>query len=299
MVQLFGAPRRQRDEYLFRCPFCDDLRKKKLSINLDKDKVKCWVCDYKAKHILDFIKKVSPAHVRSWKQLSGEGSTAIDFSASRTDAVKVSIVSLPKEYVFCGNLPERHPARKYLASRGITYEDIIKHKIGWTSTGDYPSRLIFPYFNAQGRCHFFTTRAIRKAGVSYVKCDADLKSIVLNELCLDFRRPITIVEGPVDAIKTGDMNTVPLLGSTLSTKAALFQAIVASGQDVYLGLDPDAKKKEYDIAQRFCLYGTTVYKIPVRPYKDIGVMNKEEYQEQRAQAYEFCGNDIKNRINQL
>ena len=42
--EILGEPQRSGNEYLFYCVFCKH-HKKKLSLNLDKNKYKCWICD--------------------------------------------------------------------------------------------------------------------------------------------------------------------------------------------------------------------------------------------------------------
>ena len=43
------------DELLFFCPKCNH-HKRKLSINLDKNVFKCWICDYRGNSIAPLIK---------------------------------------------------------------------------------------------------------------------------------------------------------------------------------------------------------------------------------------------------
>ena len=56
-----------RDELLFYCPFCNHHRPK-MSVNLDKNVFKCWVCDTKGKSIWRLVRKFgSPEDKRKWK----------------------------------------------------------------------------------------------------------------------------------------------------------------------------------------------------------------------------------------
>lgn len=292
---LLGPYSKRGNEYLFHCFKCGH-HKKKLSLNLEKDKGKCWTCDYHVGHLNVLVRHVNPSLLSSWRQYDNQA-PSIDFS--KTERLKKEVIELPPYYRFCLNLSQNHPANQYLKSRGITQKDIINHRIGFCYSGKYRDRVIFPYFNLQGSCHFFTGRVIQKRGLSYLKCDSNFNDIILNELFIDPGKPITLVEGPIDQIKTRDNNCVPLLGSSLSCDGALFQFIVSLNQRIFLALDPDASRKEYSIAEELCLYGADVWKVPVRPFKDIGEMTYEQYLEQKENAHPFCSNDIRNRIRMM
>ena len=54
--KILGDYYESNNEMLFSCPFCDH-HKKKMSVNLDKNVWKCWVCDSSGRSIEFLVKK--------------------------------------------------------------------------------------------------------------------------------------------------------------------------------------------------------------------------------------------------
>ena len=46
LKEIFGEYKKSGNEYIFFCPNCNH-HKKKLSINIDKNCFKCWICNLK------------------------------------------------------------------------------------------------------------------------------------------------------------------------------------------------------------------------------------------------------------
>ena len=109
--------------------------------------------------------------------------------------------------------------------------------------------------------------------------------IVFNHLSLDFLQPIVIVEGVFDAVKSG-INSVPLLGSTLSEESILFSEIVKNDTTIYLALDSDAKKKAERMIRLFLKYDIEIYVIDIEQtvHEDVGEMSKEEFETLKTKA---------------
>ena len=99
---------------------------------------------------------------------------------------------------------------------------------------------------------------------------------------MDWEEDVIIVEGVFDAIKAG--NAIPLLGSTLRKDTKLFQKIIAKKKEIYLALDPDAKKKTDRITNLFKRFGIDVYQIDVSGYDDVGEMSKAEFKRRKKES---------------
>ena len=108
------------------------------------------------------------------------------------------------------------------------------------------------------------------------------KNIIFNELYTDWSSDISIVEGVFDAIIAG--NSVPILGSTLHEKSALFRKIVESDPPTYIALDTDAEEKATQLIKKLIEYDIEVYKVDIHPYSDVGEMSKEIYQYHKKSA---------------
>ena len=284
---FLGEYHKVGNEYIYHCPFCDH-RKKKLSINFEKGKFKCWVCDSRGNLRKLVRKKATFELFQKWKQIDGEVdlNTNLDDLFSETEQVTEEIVSLPDGFTTLTSISNPISFKKYsnyLKKRGITPQDTLYWKIGFCSEGEYKDRVIIPSFNIEGDLNFFVGRTVVGDKFSKFKQPQVSKDIIFNELYIDFDSDIVLVEGIFDAIKAGN-NAIPLLGSTLREESKLFQKIVSYDSTVYTALDPDASKKENDIIRKLINYDIEVYKVDILPYKDAGEMTKEEFQKRKSCA---------------
>lgn len=284
---FLGDYRKVGNEYLYHCPFCNH-HKKKLSLNFEKNKFKCWVCDAHGNIRRLVRKKATLDLFQRWKQIDGEVDLNTNLDDLFTDAVetKEEILSLPDGFTTLTSKANPLSYKKYLnylKKRGLTQQDILYWKIGFCSDGEYKDRIVIPSFNSDGNVNFFVGRTVVGDKFAKFKQPSISKDIIFNELYIDFDNDITLVEGIFDAIKAGH-NAIPMLGSTLREESKLFQKIVGYDTTIYMALDPDAKKKESEIIRKLINYGIEVYKVDILPYKDAGEMTKEEFQKRKACA---------------
>ena len=296
--QILGDYSRSNKEYLFYCPFCKH-HKKKLSINLEKDKWKCWICNSSGKTISYLVKKYGDAECRTrWSKYDNQIDISdfeetLDFIFVHGEEKEESKIELQKEYIrlnkqlsLSGKL-----AKNYLLHRDITDKHILKYSIGYCSSGEYAGRIVIPSFDENGDINYFISRTYEKHFIKYKNPPLNKSKIIFNELFLDFTEPVTVVEGVFDAIIAGD-NSVPLLGSTLTADSKLFKRIVENQTSVYLCLDADAKEKQFTIAEKLIKYGIEVRIVDIGSAKDVGSMNADEFQVCKTKA-EIFTNDNK------
>ncbi len=273
-------------ERLFLCPKCGH-HKRKLSVNIEKDVFKCWVCDYHGISLRKLIRKYGTfKELSEWSELTNEinlDSFSEDLFAEEEE--REQVLDLPKEFVSLTNknLPITClRAKNYLLNRGITKEDIIRWKIGFCLEGEYANRVVIPSFGITGRPNYFIARTYADDWKKYKNPPVG-RNIIFNHLYLDFDEDLNIVEGVFDAIKAGP-NSVPILGSTLRERSKLFQEIVKNDTVVYVALDPDAEKKSMHLIKKLLNYGIEVYKVDIKPYNDVGEMTREEYVRRKEQS---------------
>lgn len=302
-------------EYLFYCPFCKHY-KKKLSINLQKGKQHCWVCNT-AGSITVLIKKIgSQETITKWLELNNDyredseidlktlitGSLENNNRVLKNEQNKCTNIQLPGEYISLINnfSITSCPARNYLYRRNLEENDIIKWKIGYAIGGEYNNRIIIPSFGVEGNLEYYITRSYYNEKPIYKNLSMS-KDIIFNEINVDFFRPIFISEGVFDAIICGD-NSIPILGSSLNENSKLTRKLIESKSDVYLVLDPDAFYKEIKIAKMLIEYGLKVFKINVLPFKDVGEMSRREFRDRKRSAiflndnmFSYC---MERRINE-
>lgn len=294
LSQIFGSFYKSGDEYLFYCPVCKH-HKQKLSINLKKDKSKCWICAYSTSNINSLIKRFASQQLKDkWFDLTGQIdlSSKKDLFSGEKEEIQ-EIINLPNEFVSLtsNNLPfQGKIAKNYLLGRGIKEEDIHKYKAGYCPSGEYEERIIIPSFGADGKVNYFVGRTYTEKFPKY-KNPKTNKNIIFNELLVDWNSPITLVEGTFDAIKAGE-NSIPVLGSTLREDTKLFSEIINHSPDIYFAFDPDAIKKELKIIKIMLKYNLTIYKVNVDPYEDVGSMPYNIFQERKKEARKIDNNFI-------
>ena len=297
LKQILGDCYQSSDEFLFSCPFCKH-HKKKLSINIEKNVWKCWVCDKSGKTIDYLIKRFgSTQDLKNWgvdKNLELEQINDLLYGKNKF-VYKADIV-LPESYQPLLVGPKtffKTRAIKYLRKRGIADHDIFRLKVGVCKKGEYGNRIIVPSFNVDGDLNYFVARSLDSGYLKYKNPKVSKNDIIFNELLLDFRKPLFIVEGIFDSIVVGK-NSVPILGSTVRENSYLFQKIVENNTLVYIALDEDAEKKERRIINLFLSYGISVMKIDTSGYEDLATMPKQEIKNRIENAHY-----IDNSINML
>lgn len=295
LTEFLGTPIKQGDEFLFECPRCNN-NKKKLSINIKKNVFKCWVCEYSGRSLYRIIKAYAPDHIRSrWKEhisydLSKEfgellnGKQKEDFSPP---------LVLPKEFKSLLNKDDSYMAQRaneYLKDRGLDEYDYYRYKPGYCGSGRHKGMVLFPSFDINGKLNYYVARTFLGGFPKYDNPQAS-KDIVFNELFVNWDQDVVLVEGVFDAIKAGD-NSIPLLGSYLNYKKKLFKQCVSYDPKIYLAMDPDAETKELSVAKELLEYNLRVFKIPVKPFKDVGEMTKCEFMRRKDMAEEYRVEDF-------
>ena len=287
---LLGRGYQSGEEYLFTCPFCDH-HKKKLSVNIERNKWKCWICDKAGRNIFSLVRRIGDrSQIEAWKKIAN----ITDFSVIKDELdtlfeEKEEIrdkVNLPEEFISLANTDppiSSLVAKGYLKKRGIGKSDILKWKIGYCSTGDFAGRIIIPSFDLEGKINYFIARSYNGSWRKFMNPTVSRTKVVFNELVVDFERPVTIVEGVFDAIVAGE-NSIPLLGSTLRENSRLFKKIVENNSIVYMALDPDASKKTDSIVKKLLHYGVKVFIIDVTGYDDVGEMSKGQFHKRKNEA---------------
>ena len=286
LTDFLGASYRSGNEQLFFCPKCNH-HKKKMSINIEKDKFKCWVCDYHGSSIRRLVRRYGNySHQSAWAKFEPqiEISRFEEVFFATGEEVQEQIVPLPKEFKPLASAftsLAAKPARRYLMTRGITKQDILRWKIGYCPSGEYAGRIVVPSFNMSGKVNYFVGRTYDGNWKKYMNPQAG-RNIVFNELYVDWQSDLSIVEGVFDAIVAG--NAVPILGSSLREDSRLIKNVVENDTPVYIALDPDAEKKALKLIKKLLTFDIELYKVNISPYTDVGEMSKDEYQKRKAAA---------------
>lgn len=284
--EVLGTGSDKGSEVLFTCPVCDH-HKRKFSINVGKDCYKCWICDYRGRHIRRLVRRFGNHHqLVAWDQLFGRQDLERFndlFMEEVVERVKQKM-EVPPEFLSLAtdNLPATGlHAMRYLTSRGLTKADILRWKIGFCFDGEYRNRIIIPSFDDDGDCSYFIARSYSGDSYKYKNPPAS-KDVVFNDLFVDWNKDLVLVEGVFDALVAG--NAVPILGSTLRPDSDLLRKIVYNDTPIYVAMDPDAAKKERRIIDMLLRYDIELYKIDVSGYEDVGSMPKEVFEDRKNNA---------------
>ena len=135
LKSIFGKFYHSNDEHLFHCPKCRH-HKHKLSINLDKDAFKCWICDFHGRSLRRLVRKFGDFRtLQKWDKLNGREDVTkfYDIFEDDNEVAQIQRIDLPEEFVSLSGeeLPlAMTPALNYLNNRGITKKDLLRWKIG-------------------------------------------------------------------------------------------------------------------------------------------------------------------------
>lgn len=272
LEKIFGKGKRashSKAEYLFKCPCCDH-HKKKLAINLESLKYRCWVCDLRGTDIISFIDykyslkiEIPTNDIFSQESFYNKVNHLVPRNPDIGSQFISGGLSLPEGTInFCDlNTPNYITYSSfitYLKRRNVCNEDINKLNVGFNPE---QKRIIFPSYDLFGELNYFTGRSIYDLSPKYLNPTIDKDNIIFNEKFIDFdTKHVFLVEGIFDYLKTNylDHNVILTLGSSLSKKSKIFQYIL-NFKEIFLMYDRDAIRKMNYIAECFSGYGKEVF----------------------------------------
>lgn len=151
-------------------------------------------------------------------------------------------------------LPETHPAKKYIVSRKVPsrqhyrmyyvnkfftwVNSFVPDKFSEKSLQNDHGRIVFPFINANGYCFGFTGRSINKnSTLRYSTIMLDEKENKIFGLDqLDRKEKIIVVEGPIDSLFI--RNSVAMAGTDVNLEQ------IASRENMIIVLDNQPRNKE-------------------------------------------------------
>jgi len=284
--KAFGAGSVSRDgiNVAVSCPECDPNRtKKKLSVRLDDYRFHCWVCGIKGKNVWKYINKKFP-NVQI-DEILFTNPKKYEYEPEE----EVFTLDLPKGFVPVFRKtrdPDVRAVKNYLLSRGLTLSDMIRWRVLTTTTGRFRRRAIVPSFDLEGNLNYYVGRSIDEGEFKYLNAKVSKSEIIFNEVDVNWKKPIVLVEGVFDAIKSIP-NTIPILGSTLSSNSYLYRCLMKNQSNVIVSLDPDLKGKALKIAKTLHQAGCNVKVCFTTDGKDMGDTSREENAKMLSNAKNF------------
>jgi DNA primase len=252
-----------RNNQAYKCPFCNH-HKQKLEVNFTENNKgenpwHCWVCNKKGKKLATLFKQVE-APYEKLVELSSLVKSNIPLGEITAE---IKNINLPKEFkplsqITSGDITGKH-ALKYLKSRGLTKEDILRYNIGYCDEGRYVNMVIIPSYDETGKLNYFVSRSF----ISSSKLNPSIsKDIIGFEFFVNWHSPIVLCEGAFDAISI-KRNAIPLFGKIISK--TLMKKLVTSAVDkVYIALDKDAIKDALEHCKILMDFGKKVYLVEMQ-----------------------------------
>ena len=263
-----GQELTKENEYMWWSPFVNH-HKPKLQVNIKNGKWHCWVSGQGGHNLFQLFKKVK-ATKKQYQELN-ELSDNFSFEYVPTKQENKE-VKLPDEYKPMwtkSNSQTYKHALKYLKSRGVSEDDMIKYSIGYCEDGLYSNRIIIPSYDDEGQLNFFIGRDIFDSKLKYRNSPTP-KDIIGFDLFVNWEEPILLVEGALDAI-TSKVNSIPLFGKTImnNLKRKILEKKVKT---LYVALDNDAVKDSMKIVEELMNEGIKVHmiKLTEKDPNDIG-----------------------------
>ena len=265
------------DEINICCPFCvqrghtPDTRYR-LGVNIRTGQAHCFNCEWKGsgQKTLDDLK--------------------IYINLGYTDPVEPVVVTktsvkLPSDFILLADEGEElcESAWKYLISRGATQPQIVRHKIGYSTSGLYAYRIIFPVWNRKKKLAGFVGRDwTGTQKLRYKNSEGEIKNTLYNAHRLDvFKKSgdyVVLTEGVMDclAVERAGYQCCALLGRAL-TEQQEHELRGIKNICVFLDWDDDGVKTGLETASRLSSSQRQVYvATPKNGKKDAGEMDDLE-----------------------
>mgnify|MGYP001246355461 FL=1 len=270
-----------------KCSTYSKPHKKKLCLRVDNEFYHCWVCGHRGRGLARFFKYNKPRYASKAEDLFAK--------VVKEKEQEVERVVLPEGFSLLAALgdradPDLKACRKYVLSRGLTEKHMWYFRMGATSAGRFRRRVIIPSFDSEGFVNYFTARSIDESTRKYLNPKVKRSDIIFNEMNIDWKDELVLVEGPFDLVKS-TQNSTCLLGSTLSERHELFKSIVKNCTPVVLALDPDAIEKTQKIAALLSSYSVPVRVAQIDGFEDVGSMPVGAISEVVKSAKEWHTND--------
>ena len=293
-----GRQLKKSNEYMYWSPFISH-HKPKLQINTQTQKWHCWVSNQGGHNLFQLFKKLkaSKEHFDELVEIVGD-SKSLSLSSKFNKVKDKKIVRLPNEFKALwkkgSSIIKRH-AMVYLQNRGIGMTDIIRYGIGYCEEGVYANRIIIPSYDCDGNLNFFVGRDFYNSKMKYRNSPTS-KNIIGFELLINWKEPITLVEGPLDAI-TVRRNCIPLFGKTIMSQ--LYHKIISENvKVVYICLDNDAISDSLKIIDKLLKEDIDVrfIKLNEKDPNDIG-FESFLHEQKKAEKMDFYSL-IKHKLNE-
>lgn len=276
-------------EFYYKCPFkdCSGSVKKKFAINLNSSDSShylhwhCWVCNNSGNSLFSLLRKTNANSslviklkgILNYRDLNNINNVqSLIYNDKNSDK---KLIELPKEFISLKHVSTNYEylkVMKYLKSRNITMGDVVKYRMGYCDSGKFNGYIIIPSYDKNANLNYFVGRDYRDRTFRYKNPEIG-KNVVFNELHINWKFRIILVEGIFDAIAI-KKNAIPLLGKTINSeiRKKIYENNI---HEICLCLDKDAIKQSIYYIEEFMRNGIDVYYIDL-PGKDPSKLGFEK-----------------------
>ena len=252
------------EQYRVNCPKCGEKRKRLYICYLWNTKDAAGQvqgrsllhCFNESCDMSDFGLIMTP-YIRYMPTLTRKASDPVEF-----DSRPLKDVELPGKCVSLGELPQTHPAVRYVVgTRGFDLKELVETwRLQFCYEHKHPfvhNRIIIPIY-WDNRLVGWQARAMGDHRVKYFTMPGLSKSSLLFNGDQARKNPFgVVVEGVFDAMRVGK-HGVALLGKTVSYQQQLFMQAWWGRGGVCMMLDPDAVE---DMDRLLCMMGKQSYRL--------------------------------------
>ena len=266
--------------------------KKKLVIKIDSDQFQCWVCDLRGRSLHGVLRRHYPAYYDEYNTRFSKKLDIADHLSLEPEIVVPPVGFKLLATSMSSKDPDVKDTIRYARSRNLTNRDFWYFKLGTCTRGKFRRRLIMPSFNEAGDLNYYVARTIDSAegGMKYLNAKVPKKSVIFNEINIDWTRELTLVEGHMDLTKC-DSNASCLLGSHFSEEYALFQKIIKHKTPTLLAMDSDMGDKIQKYCKLLSSYGVPVRVLKLGTHDDVGEMTKPAFLQAKRNAKPWHSSD--------
>lgn len=216
----------------------------------------CYSCKAGGKTIVGLVailRQISYREALLWVRAIEDAEPPAPFLRVRFEDKDVRSFRLPlgveHEPLECWNTV----AREYAVSRGITADQVQRHRIGYALMGKLSGRIVFPVFDGRGKLANYTGRTFVGDPVRYMSAskweEPDLSVFWGEHLWppIEKRRVLVLFEGAINgmaierALPVGDVYLGGLFGSNFEEGKALK---LGAWRRIVVATDPDAAGDE-------------------------------------------------------
>lgn len=279
LEKYFGNYERKGHDYYFYCPNKCHAFKKKLSVDLDKNKYHCWICGYGGGDVYFLMKKFFPNSYEDWGHFFPSLPKSGKILTNEEKSFDASVVldfdgSLPLVSDYWNKLPQI--VMEYLLRKRITRALSSAWNIRFSPTQE--PFLVVPSIGSDGNVDYYTKRflSVKEGGMKFVKPKVPFR--IFNKFWIEHSHEVFLVENVFDAMRFEIYKVEPVLGSSVHGMVDFIEMCRERKKFVKIFFDIDAIDKAFRTYYYLRENGIECAVVKNVVGKNIDFLNESEFQ---------------------